>query len=125
MFDLPTDPQSQQLIREFYEAGKVVSAVCHGPAVFLHVKLSDGTLLIANQAVTGLSDAEELPQSAEVMPFSLEEELQKASGGKYECAPKPEEAFVVVSGKDGKLITGQNPASAAGIAEAVRKAVLG
>jgi putative intracellular protease/amidase len=59
MYDLATDTQSQQIIRDLYESGKIVSAVCHGPAAFVNVKLSDGTYLVANEPVTGFSNAEE------------------------------------------------------------------
>ena len=59
MFDLAVDTQSQQLIREFYEAGKIVSAVCHGPAALVNVKLSDGSHLISGEPLTGFSNAEE------------------------------------------------------------------
>jgi putative intracellular protease/amidase len=53
MFDLAVDPESHSLIKEFYEKGKVVSAVCHGPAALVNVKLSDGSYLVAGQEVTG------------------------------------------------------------------------
>jgi putative intracellular protease/amidase len=46
MFDLSTDTTSQQVIKEFYESSKIISAVCHGPAALLNVKLSDGSYLI-------------------------------------------------------------------------------
>ncbi|KAF7163928.1 hypothetical protein CNMCM6106_000700 [Aspergillus hiratsukae] len=59
MFDLANNATSHALIREFYENGKVVSAVCHGPAALVNVKLSGGSYLVAGQKVTGLSDAEE------------------------------------------------------------------
>lgn len=59
MFDLATDSTSQQIIKEFYEAGKPVSAVCHGPAAFVNVKLSDGSYMVSGQEVTGFSNAEE------------------------------------------------------------------
>jgi putative intracellular protease/amidase len=50
MFDLATDETSHKLINEFYMANKIVSAVCHGPAVLAHVKLADdeGYLLDAS-----------------------------------------------------------------------------
>jgi len=124
MFDLAVDPQSHQLIREFYESNKVVSAVCHGPAALVYVKLSDGSYLIANQAVTGFTNTEEdTVQLSSAMPFMLETELQKNSGGKFEKASQPWGEKVVVSGKKGNLITGQNPGSAAGLGEAVLKAI--
>ena len=59
MFDLATDATSQKVIKEFYEAGKVVSAVCHGPAAFVNVKLSDGKNLVDGAQVTGFSNSEE------------------------------------------------------------------
>ena len=59
MFDLVDSPTSQQLIKEFWEAGKVVSAVCHAPAVFYDVKLSDGSLLVAGKEVTAFTNEEE------------------------------------------------------------------
>lgn len=112
MFDLATDSTSQSLIREFYESSKVVSAVCHGPAALVNVKLSDGTYLVSNQAVTGLSDAEEeFMQFTKDMPFLLESELRNR-GAKYESADGLFGVKVVVSGNGGKLVTGQNPPSA-------------
>ncbi|GAB7366190.1 hypothetical protein MBLNU230_g7750t1 [Neophaeotheca triangularis] len=122
MFDLATDSQSQELIREFYDQGKVVSAVCHGPAALANVKLSDGSYLINGQEVTGFTNTEEdqVGLSA-AMPFPLETKLQE-NGGKFIKAD-PWAAKVVSSGKDGKLITGQNPASAAPIGDAILKAI--
>ncbi|CZT20613.1 related to NonF protein, involved in nonactin biosynthesis [Ramularia collo-cygni] len=123
MFDLATDSQSHQLIKEFYEAGKVVSAVCHGPAALANVKLSDGSYLVNGNEVTGFTNAEEdQVQLSSVMPFMLETQLTK-NGGKFVKADEPWAAKVVSSGKGGKLITGQNPNSASPIGEAILKAL--
>ena len=123
MFDLANDKTSHQLIREFAEEGLVVSAVCHGPAALINAKLSDGSYLVANSPVTGFSNAEEDQVGlSQYMPFMLEDELNKNSGGKFEKAAKPWEVKVVVA-KGGKLITGQNPASAAGVGEAILKSI--
>ncbi|EGP83149.1 uncharacterized protein MYCGRDRAFT_77354 [Zymoseptoria tritici IPO323] len=130
MFDLATDEKSHQLIREFYEAGKVVSAVCHGPAALAKVKLSDGSYLVNGAEVTGFSNTEEdQVQLSSVMPFMLEDELKK-NGGKYVKADEPWGAKVVSSGNHGKLLTGrgtiltgQNPNSAGPIGEAILKAL--
>ncbi|KAK9847056.1 ThiJ/PfpI [Penicillium brevicompactum] len=123
MFDLTNDHISQCLIREFYESSKVVSAVCHGPAAFVNVMLSDGTYLVSDQAITGLSDAEEeAMQFTKDMPFPLESELRNR-GGKYESADGLFGVKVVVSGKGGKLITGQNPPSAAVIGDTLLQAL--
>jgi len=121
MFDLVDSPTSQQLIREFWEAGKVVSAVCHAPAVFYNAKLSDGSLLVAGKEVTAFTNVEEEQAGlTDAVPFLPENALQKASGGKFVKAAEPWGPKVVVQGK---FITGQNPASATGVAEAIATAL--
>jgi putative intracellular protease/amidase len=118
MFDFPTSEELATLTSRFYELGKVVSAVCHGPCGLLEVKLSTGDYLVKDKQVTGFSWNEEvLAKRAEAAPFSLEDELQKR-GARYSKALVPFAPHVV---EDGLLITGQNPASAHGVAEAVVK----
>jgi putative intracellular protease/amidase len=113
------------LINEFYAANKVISAVCHGPAALAHVKLPSGGYLLEGEPVTGFSNIEEdAIQMSSAMPFSLEDELNKASGGKYEKA-KDKWASHVALGRDGRLITGQNPASAAEVGQAIYDAIHG
>jgi putative intracellular protease/amidase len=125
MFDLVDSEVTIQLIREFYEADKYVTAVCHGVAALVNATLSDGSLLIAGEAVTGFSDAEEIwANRPKDMPFHLEEALDKSSGGHYEKAPEAWSPKVIVS-KTKKLITGQNPASAKGLAEDLLKKLTG
>ncbi|KAL5324090.1 hypothetical protein ACEPPN_008633 [Leptodophora sp. 'Broadleaf-Isolate-01'] len=123
MFDLATDPISHQIINEFHAAGKIVAAVCHGPAALAFVKLPNGTPFISGAKVTGFSNSEEdaVGGTAE-MPFLLETELDKASGGGYERGAENWGKHVVVD-RDGKLITGQNPASAYGVGEAILKSI--
>ncbi|KAF3935875.1 hypothetical protein ABW20_dc0100750 [Dactylellina cionopaga] len=121
MFDLVTDPASLEIIKQFYEKGKIVSAVCHGPAVFVNVTLANGEHLLHDQPVTGFSDFEEDAVGLlQAMPFSLETELSKKSRGRYEKADEPWGPKVVV-GRGGRLITGQNPASAGPIARELLK----
>lgn len=89
MFDLATDATSHKIIGEFYDAGKIVSAVCHGPAALAHVKVSDGKYLLDGQKVTGFSNSEEDAVGlTSVMPFKLEDALNEASGGHYVKADK-------------------------------------
>ena len=117
-FDFPKSSALAKLSATLYEAGKVVSAVCHGPAGLLEVKLSSGEYLIAGRNVTGFSWNEEVKVGRdEAVPYNLEEELQKR-GANYDKAWMAFSAHVV---EDGLLITGQNPASAAGVGEAVVK----
>ncbi|KAJ5797647.1 uncharacterized protein N7503_006943 [Penicillium pulvis] len=126
MFDLTTDPTSIKLIETFAAAKKPVAAVCHGPCVFLNTKNSSGEPLIKGAEVTGFSNLEEdQVQLSSAMPFMLETELQ-AKGGKYVKADEPWGVKVVTdktNGIGGVLITGQNPASATGVGEAILKAL--
>ena len=123
MFDLVKDPQSIQLIQEFYSAGKPVAAVCHGPIVFVNVKVEkDGssTPLLSGREATGFSnEEEEASKLKDAMPILLEDEMKRA-GAKYVKADKPFGEKVCV---DGQVITGQNPASSKGVAQAILKAI--
>lgn len=115
-------PDLAKLTAGFWEAGKIVSAVCHGPAGLLEVKLSGGDYLIAGKNLTGFSWAEEGKVDREdAVPYNLEEELKKR-GAKYGKAWMAFSSHVV---EDGNLITGQNPASAARVGEAVVKRLKG
>jgi len=125
MFDLATDPVSHKLINEFYTHNAIISAVCHGPAALSHVKLSGGGYLLDGQPVTGFSNTEEEAVGlTKAMPFSLEDELNKASGGKYVKAASDWGEKVVVA-RGGRLITGQNPASAGPVGQAIYDAIFG
>ena len=119
MFDLATLPASHDLVRELYNSKRMITAVCHGPAAIAKVKLDDGSFLIANSAVTGFANAEEValfPNYA--MPFSLQNTLDENSNGGFQKAEKDLEPWVVVA-QDGRLMTGQNPASSQKLAEAI------
>lgn len=123
MFDLAVDPTSHALIREFYESNKLVSAVCHGPAALVNVKLSDGSYMVQGQTVTGFSNAEEdAYKFTDAMPFLLEDKL-KEHGGQYEKADQLFGVKVVTSGKSENLITGQNPPSAGVIGKVLLQAI--
>jgi len=116
MWDFPDDANLQRITREIYERGGVVSSVCHGYCGLLNVKLSDGTLLVAGQRLTGYSWVEEvLAGVASKVPYNAEEEM-KRRGALYEKALLPFISKVVT---DGRLVTGQNPQSARATAEQV------
>lgn len=109
MWDFPNSEGLQAITRSIWERGGIVSAVCHGYCGLLNTKLSDGSLLVAGRKVTGFSWREEiLAGVAKDMPFNAEDEM-KRRGAKYEKAFLP---FVPNAVVDGRLITGQNPASA-------------
>jgi len=124
MWDLAVDPVSHELINEFYASNKIITAVCHGPGALINVKLPSGEYLIAGQAVTGFSNSEESAVGlTAVVPFSLETKLNENSGGKFIKGDDWKSKVVVSSG--GRLITGQNPQSAYGTAQATYDAIFG
>jgi putative intracellular protease/amidase len=115
LYDLYDDPTSIALIESFYAAGKPVATVCHGAAVLLRVKGSDGRPLVEGKHVTGFTVGEEAAMGlTDVVPFLVETELIKL-GSEYSKVGDFEPYTVT----DGLLITGQNPASAKGTAEAL------
>ena len=119
LWDLAGDANSVQLIERFIEQGKPVAAVCHAPAVLLHAKDASGEPLPSGKRVTGFSNTEEAAVGlTEIVPFLVEDRLVEL-GGQYEKA-EDWMPFVLV---DGLLITGQNPASSVGVADALLEAL--
>ncbi|EJF62785.1 class I glutamine amidotransferase-like protein [Dichomitus squalens LYAD-421 SS1] len=120
VLDLATDPVNVKLASEFFQAGKVTSAVCHGPAALVGAKDASGESIFKGRRATSFTDVEE-EQVGKVkdIPFLVETRI-KELGGTFEKAVEPWGAHVVV---DGNLITGQNPASAHPIGEAIDKAL--
>lgn len=115
LWDLAESRHSISLIEAFERAGKPIGFVCHAPGVLRHVKAADGSPLIKGRRVTGFTNGEEAAvQLTDVVPFLIEDEFQKL-GGLYEKGPDWA-PFVI---EDGKLVTGQNPASSEGVAKAL------
>lgn len=117
LFDFPDNEYIQSLIKEYYESGKIVSAVCHGPAALVNVTLSNGELLLANRQVSSFTNKEELlliPDAAEIFPFLLQDKLIE-NGASFN------EGFMYLNkvSKDRNLVTGQNPWSTWEVAESV------
>tara|TARA_R110001583_G_scaffold50403_2_gene157334 strand:+ start:27508 stop:28209 length:702 start_codon:yes stop_codon:yes gene_type:complete len=117
LWDLAEDKTSAKLIQDFYAANKPVAFVCHAPAALKHVKNANGEFLVKGKKVTGFTnEEEEAVQLTKVVPF-LVEDMLKENGGIYSRG-KTWEAYAV---QDGNLITGQNPASSALVAELLLK----
>lgn len=115
--DFPDDRPLAELTRDVYEADRAVAAVCHGPAALVNVKLSDGTFLVAGKQVGCFSNAEERAVGmTKVVPFLLADELA-ALGARVSVGP----SFIPHVVTDGRLVTGQNPASATEVAERAHK----
>lgn len=114
MWDFAGNEQLSELLCQTWERAAVVAAVCHGPAALTTARAADGTALVQGRRVTGFSDAEEAAVGlSDVVPFLLADRLV-AAGALYSEGPVWEPHVVV----DGLLVTGQNPASAAGVARA-------
>ena len=120
MWDLVDNPESIKLIESFYNSGKPVAAVCHAPGV-LHKAMYQGAPLVKGKRVTGFANSEEeAVHLTEVVPFLVEDELKRL-GGIYEKAPDWQSFSIV----DGRLITGQNPASSTAAAKDLLKLLAG
>jgi putative intracellular protease/amidase len=114
MWDLVDNTDSIALIESFYNSGKPVAAVCHAPAV-LHRVVYQGAPIVKGKRVTGFANSEEEEvQLTHVVPFLVEDRL-KQLGGLFENASNWQ-SFVIT---DGRLITGQNPASSTAGAQAL------
>lgn len=115
MWDFANNEELQQITKQIYEAGGFVGAVCHGSAGLLNVRLSNGDLLVKGKRVNTFTNEEERAVKLEgIVPYMLETEMRKRdvlfeSSGLWE-------PHVAV---DGRLVTGQNPASAKGVGEAL------
>lgn len=117
LWDLAEDADSIKLIESMAAEGKTVAAVCHAPAVLRHAKAADGSPLVTGKKVTGFTNTEEAAvQLTDIVPFLVEDMLVK-NGGLYSKGADWQ-SYVLT---DGKLITGQNPASSAAAAHAVLK----
>ena len=107
MWDMPDNPTSIALIEAFVKADKPVGAVCHAPAALVNVRGKDGQYLVKGKRVTGFTNAEEKAVGlTEIVPFLLEDRLKERAGlysKGINWAPYVQ--------ADGKLVTGQNPAS--------------
>ena len=107
LWDLAEDKASINLIESFAASDRPVGAVCHAPAVFKHTKGTDDKPLVSGKTVTGFTNTEEEAVGLTyVVPF-LVEDMLKTNGGTYKKGDDWA-SFVVT---DGKLVTGQNPAS--------------
>ena len=115
LWDLAVDADSKRLIEAFAGSDKPVGAVCHAPAVFKSTMGADGKPLVSGKRVTGFTNTEEDAVGlTKVVPF-LVEDMLKQNGGHYEKGDDWA-SFVLT---DGKLVTGQNPASSEEAAKAL------
>ena len=120
MWDLAEDPVSIALLESFYNSGKPIALVCHSPGVLRHVTYK-GEPLVRGKRVTGFTNGEEEEvKLTKVVPFLVEDELIRL-GANFEKV-RNWQPFSIV---DGRLVTGQNPASSTSAAQALLKVLTG
>jgi len=118
MWDLAESPVSKALIESFYNSGKPIAFVCHAPGVLRHVTYK-GEPLVKDKHVTGFTNGEEeAVELTRVVPFLVEDELLRL-GAIYEKV-RNWQPFSIV---DGRVVTGQNPASSTSAAQALLKLI--
>jgi putative intracellular protease/amidase len=109
MWDLPESAELAMLLGKAWADGKVIAAVCHGQAGLVNVKDENRIPLVNGHRITSFSDSEERAAGLdEAVPFLLETRLREL-GGRYESIAD----FQPFAIADGRLVTGQNPASSA------------
>ncbi|XP_047137562.1 uncharacterized protein LOC100202657 [Hydra vulgaris] len=117
MFDIPDCEASNTLVAKIYESGGIVSAVCHGTVGLLNVKLSNGSYLVSGHNITSFTNEEEYAVNLmDAMPFALQTKLEDHGANFHAAAVFTKNVQV-----SERIVTGQNPASATGTAEAVVK----
>jgi putative intracellular protease/amidase/catechol 2,3-dioxygenase-like lactoylglutathione lyase family enzyme len=120
MWDLAESPESIALLEAFYNSGKPIALVCHSPGVLRHVTYK-GEPLVKGKRVTGFTNGEEEEMKlTKVVPFLVEDELLKL-GAIFEKKANWQPFSIV----DGRLVTGQNPASSTSAAQALLKLMTG
>ena len=113
MWDFADNQELAGIAAAIYEAGGVVGAVCHGPAALVNLKLSDGAYLVANKTVAAFTNEEEAAVGlTDIVPFLLEAKLIGRGANFTKVA-----SFQACVVECDRLVTGQNPASAAGVGE--------
>ena len=120
MVDLAQDTTLRDMLVRQDAAGRLIGAVCHGPAGLIHVRRGDGSPLLKGRRVTGFTNTEErLVGLHDKVPFLLEDAM-KAEGADFHSALLPMLSHVE---RDGNLLTGQNPQSSHAIAKAMVEAL--
>lgn len=119
MWDLPHSQPLAALLGQAWTGGKVVAAVCHGPAGLVGATDAAGKPLVAGRRVSAFTNAEEVAAGLHrTVPFALESRLREL-GARYESGPD----FQSFAVRDGRLVTGQNPASSEAVARLVLEAL--
>ncbi|QCX02179.1 type 1 glutamine amidotransferase domain-containing protein [Aggregatimonas sangjinii] len=118
MFGVPENESIQKIVMELYEQHKgIISAICHGTAGIVNLKTQDGNYVYAGKKVNGFPDVFERKEAEyyKTFPFSIQERIKEGDGN-FMFSEKGWDGFYQL---DGRLITGQDPSSAAIVAEKI------
>jgi putative intracellular protease/amidase len=130
MFTFDKATNLHKTVVEFYEAGKITAALCHGTAILRYATLSNGEPLVKGKTVTGFANVEEdfsdeavwssgaLPRGTHVTPWRIEDELRKLGANYIQAGLW--KGFAI---RDGNLVTGQQNFSGAETAEVIIRAL--
>lgn len=123
MYTFIDNEKLHQLFADFYEAGKVAAAICHGTCILLKVKTSDGKLLVDGKTWTGFANSEEVFADGfvgkRIQPFWIEDEAKKIPNSNFITSGM----FKAYAVRDGRLITGQQQYSGGEAAKLVIEAL--
>lgn len=120
MWDFPDNTAIQRVITEIDAAGGIVSAVCHGPAALVNARHKDGSFFILGKKLAAFTNNEEEEvEATHIVPFLLASKINERGGIHQNSANWSNNVI-----QDGRLITGQNPQSAAHLGEVLRDALL-
>ncbi|MEN0000454.1 MAG: type 1 glutamine amidotransferase domain-containing protein [Pseudomonadota bacterium] len=123
MVSMVDDERVHKAFAAMYDAGKIVSAVCHGTCILLKTKRADGSLLVQDKTWTGFANSEERyaegAAGQKIQPFWIEEEAKKLDGTNFITGGLLAEFAV----RDGNLITGQQQMSSGATAALVIEAL--
>ncbi|NJM52279.1 MAG: type 1 glutamine amidotransferase domain-containing protein [Blastocatellia bacterium] len=115
MWDFPDNKELAEIAANIYESNGIIGAVCHGPAGLVNIKLSNGKYLVDGKRINSFTDEEEKSVKLDqVVPFLLEKKLIER-GAKFEKSGLWQNHVT----SDQRIITGQNPASAKSVGEAI------
>ena len=115
MWDFPNNEHIHRIVLSLYQNQGIVSAICHGPAALVDIKLPNGEYLVAGKTISAFTNAEEEDiKQTQILPFLLQDRLIERGADFVYSQPWKEKVVV-----DGRLITGQNPASAKKVAKKI------
>lgn len=119
MWDFADNADLHKVVASVYDDGGVVGAVCHGPAGLIGVELENGLRILEGRKATSFTNAEEKAVKKEdAVPFALQTKVEE-DGAEFKAGEDFEENVIV----DERLVTGQNPASAGGVAKEMVKLI--